>query len=220
MKTKSILIYGGILAVVILVIFYNLLTTAILLQNARTRGILSPNIHYRFAAASLDGQSLILYHVTSDQWPDSFIHRVQITMNPGSISGQVRDIHMPTHLVALRYHGAYLPDALDTYQPKTQFIQQWPLSLSLFELLSPHTTIDFVIKNHQINTYQIKLLIKQKSVPALEATASFVLDQDTYKITNGQAHILDKNLFKKIQEYAKSRHQSVPDSEIMTTEKN
>lgn len=220
MKTKSILIYGSILAVVILVIFYNILTTAILLQNARTRGVLTPDIHYRFASASMDGQSLVLYHVTSDHWPDSFIHRVKITMNPGSISGQVKDIHMPHHLIALRHYGAYLPDVLDAYQPQTHFMKQWDLSVSLFELLSPHTTIDFTIKNHQLTSYQINLSIKQKSLPLLNAMASLVLDDNTYKITQGRVHILDKALLRKIQEYALSRHQSASISEVTEIKKN
>ena len=221
MKNKYLIGFGICLSCLGLYLFYILLTTSILLNTLKTNGYMTPDISYRFASASVTGQSLVLYHVGHQKWPDSFIHRAQISLNQNGFNLTLKDIHFDSSQLALKYYGAYLPDALDVYQVATHFIQDWPLSIVLFDLITPHTTIDINLQQKVLSTYYIQLNIKQHGTLVLQASATFTTDSNNnYDILSAHAHIYDKNLLKRIQGYAASRHQTVPGNDFIHPSKN
>ena len=191
-------------------LFYILLTTSILLKTLKTNGYITSDMSYRFASSSVTGQSLVLYHLEYNKWPGAFIHRAKISLNQNGFDLTLKDIHFDSSQLALKYYGAYLPDVLDSYQVVTHFIENWPLSVTLFDLITPHTTIDINLQQKVRSSFYIKITLKQKGKVVLTASATIVATDTDYDILYAQAHLHDKTLLKLIQGYAASRHQIIP----------
>ncbi|MBP5343837.1 MAG: hypothetical protein J6Y85_02025 [Alphaproteobacteria bacterium] len=210
MKNKAFLTIVGIVGISIIGVVYSVITTSLLLYSLKNRGILTSDIHYKFALASLDSRSITLYHVTSPKWKNAFVYKVRLTPRPNGFAGKIQNIHIDTAHIALKKYGGFLPEKLVHYQPATQFIQEWPLSIALFNLISPYNALSFNVQKIQAQLYQITLQLSTKNQITLTTSASINTQNNIYEITQAQVKINDENIIKQLQEYAKSKNQPIP----------
>jgi len=221
MKNKIFWIISAILGLSVSGVVYSVITTNVLLYNLKARGILPPEMHYKFALASLDCRSITLYHVTSENWNNAFIYKVRLTSIPNGFSGQIHNVHMNTAQVALKLYGGTLINKLSDYKINTHFIQEWPLSIALFDIVSSQNVIIFNIQKLHAHIYQINLQTKKQHQDQLNISALIDTQNKPFQIKQAEIDIKDPSLLNQIQEYAVSKRQPVPQPRLtMPTQKN
>ena len=221
MKNKTLLAIICIIGLSITGFIYAGVTTSLLLYNLKNRGILPSDLQYKFALASLDSRSITLYHVTSKKWEGAFIHKIHLSPISNGFSWRIQNIHINSPKIVLSLYGGILVDKLANYQVDSQFLQEWPISTALFNLISPQSVLILNAQKLQGQTYQINLQIQNNKTTQLTVSALVDVQNESVNLKQAQADIQDPHLLSQLQEYAKSRNQIVPQAQItMSTKRN
>ena len=215
MKNKIFWIFTGLAGILMMGIIYTIMTSSLLIYNLKNRGILPPYVHYQFAQASLDSNSLVLYNLTAENWDHSFIHKVHLTPTYNGLSVQLSGIHLDETQMLLTQYAGDLPDKLATYQIATHFLQEWPISVALFHLALPTSTIRLDFQKTQAQIYQVKIVLSNHKKVQLSASALINIGKAPFQIIQAQAQIQDPDLLNRLQEYAHSKHHPIPDEQLI-----
>jgi len=215
MKNKSFWAFATILGFSVAILVYTAMTTGLLVYNLKNRGILTPNLQYNFALSSLNGDSVVLYDLTLSNWPHISAHKLRLTPKPNGFSAQIRGLKVRKAKTLLAWYDSSLLNKLAQYQPNTHFVQEWPISLALFNLIPEHSVIDLDIQKLQTQSYQVNVQASQQGVPFFSASVLISTSEKPFRVVQGQAEIQDDTALQRIQEYAQSKHQPLPQKKIV-----
>ncbi len=124
--------------------------------------LISSAIHYNDIGLSLDGQSLVLYHVTHPNYSTFLTQRVQISHTTNQFKIAIRGLN-GSIISHFQEHTPFsITDKIFNYNPNTDLLNQPLISLAILGLDSIHIDASIIAKKISASQISCDIFVQDK----------------------------------------------------------